>query len=540
VRTPAAITSATALSAGPFTADPRTRAGRVGTLLTADPGLTVTLAIALVLSVASAAYFARAGLTTALFDSRSRLLIARTVVEGRHAGLAQLGGIWPPFPQVYMLPFVWNDALYASGIAGAIPSAASYVLSSVFLYKLVSRLTSDRFAGVVAVVAFSGPNVLYLQSVPMSELPFIACFLGVVHFTVAWMLRGSLSRLVMAGVMACLGTLTRYEGWALVILLIGTVAVFSWRAGHRRDEIEGILLLLGLMALFGIGLWVVWNRVIFGDALYFLHSQYGTKAINSQQLGAMTAAHRPNGNLALSARVFGWAVLDNLGPVAAALGILGLARLAVGARFRPATATAVVLLLFPIPFSIAAAFLGVEVIDDPNASLGGQLTNIRYGLLVAPAAAFLAAWLAQGWWLRWPVLVACVAGSVLVWTGGLVNIQDTTTVTTSPGRATTREGAWLHDHYDGGLVLIQRRSNENLLFTSGLPLDRVVYEGDRDEWTADLADPAREVRWVVTNAGDPSTGVPADSAWLALHDQPALLDHFQLAYQDGSVQVYRR
>jgi hypothetical protein len=127
-----------------------------------------------------------------------------------------------------------------------------------------------------------------------------------------------------------------------------------------------------------------------------------------------------------------------------------------------------------------------------------------------------------------------------VWTGGLVNVQDTTTVTTAPGRATTREGTWLHDHYDGGLVLIQRRSNENLLFTSGLPLDRVVYEGDRDEWTADLADPAREVRWVVTNAGDPSTGVPADSAWLALHDQPALLDHFQLAYQDGSVQVYRR
>src|SRR5262249_7552451 len=155
--------------------------------------------------------------------------------------------------------FVWNDALYYSGIAGAIPSAACYVVSSFFLYRLVGRLTQDPAAGVIAVVAFSGPNVLYLQSVPMSELPFIACFLGTVHYTVQWMLRGSLLPLFLAALMACLSTLTRYEGWVLVGLLTAAVACFCWRAGHRYEEIEGILLLFGLMAFLGIGLWLLRN-----------------------------------------------------------------------------------------------------------------------------------------------------------------------------------------------------------------------------------------------------------------------------------------
>ena len=47
-------------------------------------------------------------------------------------------------------------------------------MSSAFLYRLIVRLTLDTAAGLIGVLAFSGPNVLYLQSVPMSELPFTA------------------------------------------------------------------------------------------------------------------------------------------------------------------------------------------------------------------------------------------------------------------------------------------------------------------------------------------------------------------------------
>jgi hypothetical protein len=339
--------------------------------------------------------------------------------------------------------------------------------------------------------------------------------------------------------MACLATLTRYEGWVLLLLLTVVVAAFCWRAGHRREEIEGIIVLFGLIAFLGVGLWLVWNRVIFGDWLFFLHSQYGTTTSNSLQLKAMAPGTRPTGSVALSALIFAWTALDNVGALAVVLAILGLARLVLTARFRPATLTAVLLLLFPIPFSIAAAYSGVEVIGDPNAVAGSQLTNTRYGLLVAPAVGFLAGWLAQGRWQRWVVLTACLLSSVLVWRGGLVNVEDTTTVTTPQGHVSTVAGEWLRGHYDGGLVLIQRHTNENLLFTSRIPLDEVVYEGDRDEWTAGLRDPLREIRWVVMDAGDAAQGSAPDAVWLGLHDRPVLLGNYHLVYQDGPILVYR-
>jgi hypothetical protein len=536
VRIPVALTATPTVAASLAEPRPHSAWSRVRR----EPGLAVAVALALALSAASVAYFQAVGLTVAYDDAHSRLMIARTVLDGRHPGLAQLGGIWPPLPQLAMVPFVWNDTLFYTGIAGAIPSAVCYVVSSVFLYKLIARLTLDPVAGLIGVVAFSGPNVLYLQSVPMSELPFTACFLGTVYFAASWMLRGSLFPLFLAAVMACLSTLCRYEGWVLVLLLTAAVVWFCLRAGHRYEEIEGLLVLFGLVAFVGIGLWLLWNRLIFGDALYWLHSQYGTRALNDLQLGAMPAADRPAGNLPLSIEVVVWAVLDNLGAVAVGLAVLGLARLTVARRFGPATVTAAVLLLFPFVFTVAAAYAGAEVIADPNATPGVGPTNLRYALLLAPAAGFLVGWLAHGTRMRWPVLAASLLSSALVWHGGLVNVQEAEgLVTTSQGQTSTRAGDWILRHYDGGLVLMQRRTNENLLFTSRVPLGDVVYEGDRDEWSSDLQDPPAGVRWLVMDAGDVSRGAPADQVWEDLHDR-AVDDGYERVYQDGPIEVYHR
>lgn len=505
-------------------------------LLGRDAALTVTMALALCLGVISVAFFAHAGLLTAYGDAQARLLIARTVVEGRHPGLAQLGGVWPPLPQVYMIPFVWNDALYYSGIAGAIPSLLSYLGASAFLYKAVARLTGDPVAGLISVVGFSGPNTLYLLSVPMSEMPFIACFVAAVYFTVSWMLSDRLGTLFAAGLAACIATLTRYEGWVLVALLIASI-VAAWRRGGRRyQDLEGHLVFFSLVAFFGIALWLVWNRVIFGDVLYFLHSQYGTRAINGLQLTAMAAPDRPTWNLRLASLVFGWTALDNVGWVAAAVAGLGLVRLAV--HMSGPGLVAALLLIFPVAFSIVAVYLGVEVVADGSATPGAPATNLRYGLLVAPAVGFLAGWLAQGRWLRWPVLVACTASSLLVWQGGVADANEAAGMDLHYRQTISAPAGWLHGHYDHGLVLIQRRSNENLLFGSGLPLGEIVYEGDGDEWANDLDDPAREIRWIVMDSGSPAQATPPDEVWRRLHDSPRL-DLYDLVYQDGPILVYR-
>ena len=51
-------------------------------------------------------------------DAISRLDIARKVVDNITPGLAQLGNVWLPLPQILMLPFIWNSYLWQSGIAG--------------------------------------------------------------------------------------------------------------------------------------------------------------------------------------------------------------------------------------------------------------------------------------------------------------------------------------------------------------------------------------------------------------------------------------
>lgn len=523
------------------TLDPRVRGSRLadlGALLARDAGLTATLAVAVGVSLVSVAYFAHIGLLTAYGDGKARLLIARMVLEGRQSGLAQLGGIWPPFPQAYMLAFAWNDALYYTGVAGAIPSALSYVIASAFLYKLVVRLTGDQMAGLIGVLAFSGPNTLYLQSVPMSELPFIACFVAAVYFTVRWIQDDSLGALFMAALAACLSTLTRYEGWVLVVLLTAVVVIAGWRGSHRYSELEGLLVFFGLVAFFGIGLWLIWNRVILGDTLYFLHSQYGTAAINGLQVSVMASADRPAGRLRLSSVVFGWTAADTIGWIAVALGVLGLLRLAIARRSVP-NAVAALLLLFPVAFSVMAVYAGAEVVADPHATPGEPATNLRYGLLLAPAAGFLAGSLAGGRWLRWPTLAACVASSMVMWHTGLADPREAAGMTAHYDQATRPAAEWLHGHYDNGIVLMQRRTNENLLFASHLPLSKVVYEGDRGEWTADLRDPAREVRWIVMDAGTPSQAAPPDDVWRQLHSSPQLRDRYLLAYQNGPISVYR-
>ncbi|EKD64432.1 MAG: hypothetical protein ACD_50C00390G0012, partial [uncultured bacterium] len=58
------------------------------------------------------------GLGLAYNDARSHLDIGRRVVEGLKPGLAQLGSVWLPLPHILMVPSIWNDFMWHSGLAG--------------------------------------------------------------------------------------------------------------------------------------------------------------------------------------------------------------------------------------------------------------------------------------------------------------------------------------------------------------------------------------------------------------------------------------
>src|SRR5258708_3884868 len=91
-----------------------------------DKYIALILAIFLaILSIGSFYFFYKNGLGLAYNDARSHLDISRRVVEGLKPGVAQLGSVWLPLPHILMVPFVWNDFLWHSGLAGAITSMLS-------------------------------------------------------------------------------------------------------------------------------------------------------------------------------------------------------------------------------------------------------------------------------------------------------------------------------------------------------------------------------------------------------------------------------
>ena len=136
----------------------------------------IVLSILLGLSASTFSFFH--GYIVSYGDAESHLNIAKRVVSSITPGMAQLGGIWPPLPHLLMVPFVAFDALWRTGIAGSIVSGICFLVTVIYLYKFTFQVTKNQLASFIASLVFMlNPNILYMQSTPMTELPLIAFFM---------------------------------------------------------------------------------------------------------------------------------------------------------------------------------------------------------------------------------------------------------------------------------------------------------------------------------------------------------------------------
>src|SRR5665213_3795738 len=80
----------------------------------ASPAVSVALcAVACAIVMACAAtWFYRTGATLYYGDAKAHLNIARRIVNSRTPGWDQIGTVWLPLPQVLMLPWIREDALW--------------------------------------------------------------------------------------------------------------------------------------------------------------------------------------------------------------------------------------------------------------------------------------------------------------------------------------------------------------------------------------------------------------------------------------------
>ncbi|UBU09771.1 glycosyltransferase family 39 protein [Nonomuraea gerenzanensis] len=504
-----------------------------------DPVLAVVTLVSVALSIIACLYHLDLGTVLAYKDSGSHLLIARRVIDSPTPGLAQLGGVWPPLPHLLALPAVWHDGLFYSGLAGSLISMVSYVVTVRYAYLIAAGMAGTdavrrRAAGLTAAGLLAlNPNLLYLQSTPMTELLLFACIAAAVHHLAQWCRTGRYTQLSLASAATLLATLTRYEGWVLAVAMTVVVGFVSFRRWRGLARLEAHLIFFGVVAFAGIAGWVAWAWLIFDDWLYWHSGEYAKPAL-------WVASGDPNiGAPAVALSTYLYAMTHALGlltPLAGAAGTLVYAwRRRLGVE-----AVAPYTLLVFLPFFVLALYLGQRPLHVPEVH-GGGLYNVRFALVMALAAALFAAYLVS---LipprrRWvPAVGACaMMGTVLAVPGTATLAEPMHWDAGHEGRVAARAWDWWRRHYDGGLVLMENHGNEIVAFESRIPLGRIVYEGSFRLWRPALEDPAgRGIQWIYARTAPGKE----DRTWQALRERASLTDDYTLVYRDAAQHIYRR
>jgi hypothetical protein len=466
-------------------------------------------------------------------DARAHLNVARHVSDGLRVGLAQLGSVWLPLPHILLVPLVAVSWMWHSGAAGAMVGGCCFVYSAVRVYTLVDELTGSRLGAWCAFAVYGcNLNLLYLQSTALTEPVLLAFLVGAIFHLARWMRTRSLRSLALAGLLTFCSTLTRYEGWALLVVGTAVVAAWTWLDRRHAKEAEANVLVFVAIAGYGIVMWVLYNLIIFHDPLYFIHSVYSAQSQQTalSHVGLLTT----KGHLIRSVRTYAWTVVDILGPVTA----LATALCAVGltmAKWKDRYRTLVVLLLFaaPVVFNVISLSLGQTTVRVPQVKPLGGMWNDRYGIMALPLAA-VALGVVAGRCRRLAPLLAVVPalGALLMASGTPITLQDGRVGTSSAtdGRPELA-AAYLHRDYRGGEVLADDSLASPFMFASGLDLKQFVTVGFEPWYDDALRAPDSTVAWVVAINGD------AVSADMSAH--PDRFRRFRLVITDGRIRVYR-
>jgi hypothetical protein len=503
------------------TSRPPSVASRIGSppASPARAPLLVAAAAALV-GIAAAWYYARAGLTLSHYDARAHLVVARRVFDSLTPGWQQIGAVWLPLPHVLNMLPVQVDAWYRSGGSGVAISIASMALGAWALTSMLLRATGSWIAGATAsALLILNPNVLYLQSTPMTEPLLFGTAMLAVALTARWIDTGVERAPTGAGLALAAACLTRYEAWPIGAALIALTALVLLRRGLPvRPAVRASARLAVYPALAVI--------------LFLANSRWTTGAwfISGSDVFV------PDNTDALAQPLAAWRQVRD-----------GLYRLSGSALVRSAYAAALVVALafartktrasVALIFALAAAgalpwFAYVQGhpfrirYDAPLVAACAALAGAAIGLLPSRIRVVLAGLL---------VAAAIVQSPPLDRTAPLI-VESQLDAANSAGRAAVT--SYLIEHHDGGTIMMSMGSLAHYmhdLSRAGFRLRDFLHEGNNELWTFALLRARGHVAWVAIE----ERAEGGDALFHLSRRNRSFLEGFERVAEGGGIALYR-
>jgi len=488
-------------------------------------------------------FFYARGLSNLYGDGVAHVEGARRIFDSLTPGYWEIGSAWLPLFHILASPLALNGFLWKTGLAGSLVSAAAYVVTAWFLFRLSLRMNQNLAAATVSLAAFLFcPSMAYLASAPLTESLTLMWAVLTVDGLYRFQRHGRTRALLGAGIAAFFGTLTRYDGWYLLpfaAIFILLARRQSWESRFRSAAVFSVIAGAGPL------LWLVHNSVRFGNALEFYNGPYSAAAIYAHQLATTSFRYPTDGSLLISVRYYLADLMLVVGVWPLALAALGCVAWALEFRER-ARRSAALLFLIPFVFYVHAMAHAAAALYVPTL-FPFTYYNLRYGIEMLPAVVIFSSFLFSPR-LRSgsrAVLLAVVLGVVAGQDASFLSqgaenvavIQEG--IRNNPCRS-KREQALIHffrARYDGRMIVVASGKWPCLMPDAGIPFRQTISETNRRYWTQLRYGPRKEVEWIIRGEGD---GV--DDLMRAYPEAFRDFDRVERGRfpGEGSVEVYRR
>ncbi|HEV3214158.1 MAG TPA: hypothetical protein VGZ27_00460 [Vicinamibacterales bacterium] len=265
--------------------------------------------LAIAIGVAAAWFYHRQGLTLSHYDAKAHLVVARRILDSITPEYSQIGAVWLPLPHLLNMLPVQIDELYRTGSSAVALSILSFALGCYAVARLVLQVTGSRLGALLALTLFAlDPDILYLQSTPMTEPMLFGLTLLGVSLVYDWVERGGEGEPAAAGWVLIAACLTRYEAWLVTAMLVVLTPAALVAGGLRMAEALRrtaqlavypalAIVVFILHSQFTIGKWFVTGGFfvvdpqILGHPLYaFLQVVYGIRTLSNDSLVLLSVA----------------------------------------------------------------------------------------------------------------------------------------------------------------------------------------------------------------------------------------------------------